>query len=326
MTLDWSPFVDFVRRHQQFLLTTHTRPDGDALGSQLAMTEALESLGKTVHCVIPSRMPPRYEFMDPKQRIESYEPPAGPHLHQCDAIVIVDTGTWNQLAGVAEFVRSSSAETFVIDHHETQDDLRGKRIVGTFSESCGRLAHQAIQSLNVPITPTMANNLFIAVATDTGWFRHSNTTAETLTLAGELMAAGAEPTPAYERIYESNSLGRLRLLGLALDRLQTRVNGRMAWIEIYLADYDATGAIPPDTEDLINFPRSLAGVELAMMFIEQREGGVKVSFRSQSRLDVAKFAEQFGGGGHKRAAGVTIPGQMSAVRERVLSAAEIALR
>lgn len=322
MPLDWSPWIELVRRHHRFLVTTHTRPDGDALGSQLALAEALESLGKQVYRVIPSRMPPKYEFMDPRQQIESYQSPAGAHLQSCDAVVIVDTGTWNQLAELAEFVKYSHAETFVIDHHQTQDDLRGGRIVDTTSESCGRLAHDAIRALNVVVTPTMAHNLFIAVATDTGWFRYSNTSAATLQLCGELMAQGAQPTSAYERIYDTNSHGRVLLIGKVCQRVQTRSAGRLAWSEVWSTDYEETGAIPPDTEDLINFPRSIAGVEIAIMFIEQREGGVKVSFRSQSDVDVARLAEKFHGGGHKRAAGATVPGTMADVRNRVLLEAE----
>lgn len=322
MPLDWTPFIEFVQRHERFLITTHTRPDGDALGSQMAVAEALESLSKTVHRVIPSRMPPRYEFMDPKKQIESFVPPAGAHLQKCDAILVVDTGTWNQLAGLADFVKSSSAETFVIDHHQTQDDLRGGRLVDTTSESCGRLAHDAIRSLGASITPTMANNLFIAVATDTGWFRYSNTSAATFSLAGQLIAAGAEPTSAYERIYETSTKGRVLLIGRVCQRIQLRANDRLASSEVFVKDYEETGAIPPDTEDVINFPRGIAGVELAIMFIEQREGGVKVSFRSQSYVDVSKLAEKFNGGGHKRAAGATVAGTMVEVQNRVLQEAE----
>ena len=125
-------------------------------------------------------------------------------------------------------------------------------------------------TLGMPFSPTMAHNLFIAVATDTGWFRHSNTSPATFALAGDLMAAGARPTEAYELIYETSNLPRLRLLGRMLDRLAETSDGQIAYSEVYLADYDSTGAIPPDTEDLINYPRSLAGVELALLFIEQR--------------------------------------------------------
>src|SRR5690348_7096634 len=114
MPLDWSPFVAFVQSHDRFLLTTHVRPDGDGLGALLALAEALERLGKRVHRVIPSRLPPRYEFLDPDGRLEVYTPP-GERYRDCDAIIVLDTGTWNQLAGVADFVRSSPAEKVVID-------------------------------------------------------------------------------------------------------------------------------------------------------------------------------------------------------------------
>jgi len=322
----WAPFVAFVLEHQRFLVTTHTRPDGDALGSQLALAEALEAVGKTVCRVIASRMPPRYAFMDPDQKIEVYREPAGQHLKACDAIVVVDTGTWNQLAGLADFVRQSPAATFVIDHHQTQDDLRGGRVVDTSSESCGRLVGEAIDSLDRSLmTASIAQNLFIAVATDTGWFRHSNTVPATFALAERLMDAGARPTEAYERIYETTSQSRLRLLGRVLDRLATACDGRLAYSEVHAADYSATGAIPPDTEDLINSPRSIAGVELAVMFMEQPEGGIKVSFRSRDAVDVSALAEQFGGGGHRRAAGATLQMSLNDARNRVLAAAQNAL-
>ena len=123
MPLDWSPFVAFVRRHHRFFLTTHVRPDGDGLGSMLAVGEALERLGKNVRRVIPSRLPPRYEFMDPGRSIEEFAPSSD---YDCDALIVLDTGTWNQLADVAAFVRESRAEKVVVDHHRTQDDLGGR--------------------------------------------------------------------------------------------------------------------------------------------------------------------------------------------------------
>ena len=325
MANDWSPFVAFVQRHERFLVTTHTRPDGDALGSQLAMAEALEALGKKVARVIPSRLPPRYEILDPQRHIMAFGGPTD-YLRQCDAILVVDTGTWNQLAGVADFIRHSPAEKFVIDHHQTQDNLGGGRVVDASSESCGRLAWEAIRALGVTITPTMANHLFMAVATDTGWFRHTNTSAATMTLAAELIQAGAQPTELYEWIYETNTKPRLALRGRSLSRLATTANDRIAWSEIYSQDYADTGAIPLDTEDLINDPRSLAGTVIALLFIEQPDGQIKISFRSKEPVDVAKLAEQFGGGGHQRAAGATLDGPLPAARDKVLAAAKAALK
>jgi phosphoesterase RecJ-like protein len=324
MALDWSPFVAFVHRHERFLITTHTRPDGDALGSQLAMAEALESIGKTALRVIPSRLPPRYDFLDPGRHIMAFGGPTD-FLRQCDAILVLDTGTWSQLASLADFIRNSPAEKFVIDHHQTQDELGGGRFVDTDSESCGRLVWEAIRALDVDITPTMANHLFMAVSTDTGWFRHTNTSAATMTLAAVLITAGAKPTELYDSIYETNTKCRLALRGRALSRLATMDDNRIAWSEIYSKDYTDTGAIPLDTEDLINDPRSLAGNMLALLFIEQPDGQIKISFRSKEPVDVAKLAEQFGGGGHKRAAGATLPGPLPAARDKVLAAATAAM-
>jgi phosphoesterase RecJ-like protein len=316
MPLDWSPFVEFVRRHQRFFFTTHVRPDGDGLGSMLALGEALSRLGKQVRLVIPSRLPPRYEFMDPQRSIEVF---AAATRQDCDALAVIDTGTWNQLDDVAEYVRGSNAEKVVIDHHRTQDDLGATRFVDVAAEATGRLAFQAIQALDVPLTKTMAQNLYVALAWDTGWFRHPNTTPATHELLAKLLTAGAEPTPVHEELYEKKTLEALKLCGLVLDRIETRAGGRLAFSFVKFADYAETGAIPLDTEDLINFPRSVAGVEVALMLMEQRDGTVKVSFRSR-RADVGRLAEQFGGGGHRLAAGATLQGPLDTARDRVLTA------
>ncbi|MBX7106259.1 MAG: bifunctional oligoribonuclease/PAP phosphatase NrnA [Gemmataceae bacterium] len=319
MSNDWSRFVGFVRRHSNFFITTHTRPDGDALGCQLGLAAALESLGKSVHCVICSPMPPRYDFLDARKQVVTY---AGPEpWGACDAIVVVDTGTFNQLPGIADFIRGSSAAKFVIDHHQTQDDLGGDRLVDTTAEACGRLIYEAVLALGVPLTPAISQLLFAAVATDTGWFRHTNTTPDTFALASELMAHGANPSDLFEKIYETTTPGRLKLRGVALGRLQSTPDGAVAWTEIAVGDFAATGSVPMDTEDLINDPRSLPGCQIALAFIEQRDGQVKVSFRSKAPADVSKLAETFGGGGHARAAGATVPGPLAAARDRVVDAA-----
>ena len=323
MPVDWLPFVDFVHRHKRFLMTTHVRPDADGVGALQALAEALESLGKQTERVIPSKLPPRYDFLDPQHRISVFAP-LGDSLRNCDALIVLDTGTWNQLEDVGAFIRTFPGEKVVIDHHATQDDLGAARFVDVTVEATGRLAHDAIRALDVRITPNMATNLYAALATDTGWFRHSSMTPWTHELAGQLMAAGAPPTPIYEALFERNSLEGLRLRGRVLERLTTRAGGRIGYSEVRFRDYAETGASPHDTEDLVNYPRSIEGVEVGMLFIEQRDGAAKVSFRA-SRMNVAKIAEQFGGGGHKPAAGATVPGPYEAARDRVLSAVEAAV-
>jgi bifunctional oligoribonuclease and PAP phosphatase NrnA len=274
--------------------------------------------------VIPSNLPPRYAFLNtPDHPVEQFDPP-GDRFRGADAVIVMDTGTWNQLGDFGAFLRTLDVPKAVVDHHRTQDDLGAMRFVDVTAEATGRLTYELIRSLEVPISPRAAHMLFMAVALDTGWFRHPNTTAATFDLAGELVRLGADPTPLYEQLFEAAPVARLKLLGLALDRLAVRSAGRVAYTEVYLRDYPATGAVPGDTEDLINYPRSVEGVEVALLFIEQTDGTTKVSFRSKA-LDVSKLAERFGGGGHKLASGARAMGPLPEVRDRVLRAVEEAL-
>jgi phosphoesterase RecJ-like protein len=319
----WAPFVDLVGRHQRFLLTTHVRPDGDGLGSMLALDETLRGLDKQVQMVIASSFPARYRFLDPEERIEVFAPP-GERYRQAEVVLVLDTGTWNQLGAVGPFLATLPALKMVIDHHLTQDDLGGRRIVDTNAEATGRLIHEAVAALGRPLTPGAATALYVAVAMDTGWFRHANARAETFALAAELVRAGARPEILYDRLFEQNSLGRLKLTGLILGRLRVTPDGKVAHTELRRDDYAATGATPQDSEDLVNFTRSLAGVEVGLFFMEQPRGGVKVSFRSRT-ADVARVAEQFGGGGHRLASGAVVEASLEEARTRVLQAVQTAL-
>jgi phosphoesterase RecJ-like protein len=324
MPVDWSPFVKLVQTHRRFLLTTHVRPDGDGLGSILALAETLEQHGKQCDLVISSVFPPRYEFLDPKRRIARFTPP-GAQWRNAEAILVLDTGTWNQLDAFGPFMRELSVPKAVIDHHQTQDDLGAIRFIDVTAEATGRLTYEAIRALDYSLTPSTASLLFTALAMDTGWFRHANTTPATFALASELTSAGARPELLYDELFERNSLPRLKLMGLILDRLQVTENGKVAYTEVQHGDYDLTKAVPQDTEDLVNFTRSVVGVEVGMLFMEQPRGGVKVSFRSRS-LDVARIAERFGGGGHRLAAGATLQASLDEARARVLEAVRAAFR
>ena len=323
MPNDWSAFVDLVRRHQRFLLTTHVRPDGDGLGSMLALGDALEQHGKSVYMVVASVLPPRYNFLDPTQRIRRFELP-GDAYRDADLAIVLDTGTWNQLGDFGPFLRELPVPKVVIDHHLTQDDLGAMRIVDTTAEATGRLAYEALTALGGPLKPESAHCLFVALAMDTGWFRHDNTRPATFELAARLVEAGARPTAAYAALFEQNTPGRLRLTGLVLGRLTMEHGGRTCHAEIRKDDYAATGAVPQDSEDLINYTRSVVGVEVGLCFMEQPHGGIKVSFRSR-RLNVARIAEQFGGGGHRLASGATIDSTLEDARTRVLAAVAAAL-
>jgi bifunctional oligoribonuclease and PAP phosphatase NrnA len=325
MPVNWASFVKIIGQHQRFLLTTHVRPDCDGLGSMLALGEALERQNKTVLRIVASTWPPRYDFLDPSKTIERFTLP-GDTWRDVDAVLILDTGTRNQLGDFASFLDGLTVTKVVIDHHLSQDDLGATRFVDVTAEATGRLVHEAIQALGGRLTAAMAHNLFAAVATDTGWFRHSNTTAQTFGLSDKLVAAGARPTELYEHLYEHNSLARLRLVGLVLSRLQLTDDNRVAITFVQREDYQATGAQPQDTEELVNYPRSVAGVDVGLFLMEQPRGGIKISLRSRLGIDVAKVAESFGGGGHRQASGAVVEGTMAEVKERLLAAVHVALR
>ncbi|MER3415078.1 MAG: bifunctional oligoribonuclease/PAP phosphatase NrnA [Gemmataceae bacterium] len=321
MTINWQPWQQWVARHRHFMLTTHVRPDGDGLGSMKALARALEVLGRQTSLVLPSSLPDRYRFLFADCRVLRYEPGQA-QWAACDGVVILDTGTWNQLGELGAWLRDTPVERVVIDHHRTQDDLGAQCFVDPAAEATGRLTREAIAALGVALDAVMAEALFVAVAMDTGWFRHSNVRPETFALAAELARHGVCPERLYNQLFEQNSLARMRLMAEVLDRLTLTAQGQVAYSYILLDDYARLGATPQDSEDLVNVTLAVAGVHVGLLFMEQPRGGTKVSLRSRDRVDVGRLAESFGGGGHKQAAGVLLPTSLEQARATLLSAVE----
>jgi phosphoesterase RecJ-like protein len=320
MTIDWAPLADLIETHDRFLVTTHVRPDGDALGSEVGMAGLLRQKGKDVRVVNASPTPPRYAFLDPDRTLfEHFGITVQPgELADRQVAVILDLSAWNQLGDMAELIRLFPGPRVVIDHHVSEDDLGATFFKDATAEATGMLVMRAIVALGGSITPELASGLLTAIAMDTGWFRHSNTRAGTLRAAAELIDAGARPHELYRNLFEQNTLGRLKLMGETLKNMRTDLDGKVVYSTISLDDLLRVGAIPPDSEDLVDFTVSLRGVEVGMLFIEQARGGAKVSFRARNGLDCARLAARFGGGGHREAAGATLPGTLPEIVERVL--------
>ena len=327
MTIDWTPLADLIETHDRFLVTTHVRPDGDALGSEVGMAGLLRQKGKDVRVVNSSPTPPRYDFLDPDLNIfEHFGHRVQPtELADREVAVILDLSSWNQLGDMAGFIRQFPGPRVVIDHHVSEDDLGAVVFKDSSAEATGILVMKAIAALGCSYTPEVASGLVTAIAMDTGWFRHSNTRAGTLRAVAELIDAGARVDDIYRKLFDRNTFGRLKLMGETLVGLKTGLGGRIAYATITLDDLHRTGAIPPDSEDLVDYTVSMRGVEVGMLFIEQARGGVKVSFRARNGLDCSRLAAQFGGGGHREAAGATVPGAMSEIVERVLEAVRTVL-
>jgi phosphoesterase RecJ-like protein len=323
MSIEWSPLAAIIASHSSFLLTTHVRPDGDALGSEIGMAGILSQMGKRVRIVNVSPTPPRYDFLDPENSIfQRFDAPgARPHeLSDAEVVIILDLSSWSQLAEMGAFVRSFSGPRVVIDHHTSQDDLGALVLKDSTAEATGILVQHCARALGASIDATMARGLLTALAMDTGWFRHPSTSASTLRAAAELLEAGVDINSLYRLLFERNTLGRLRMMGTALASLKLDFEGRVAHTRVTREDFIRTGAIPPDTEDLVDYTVSLQGVEVGVLFIEQPRGGVKASWRSRGLVDVAAIAARFGGGGHRAAAGANLPEPLEAQVPIVLKA------
>ena len=327
MTIDWTPLADLIETHDRFLVTTHVRPDGDALGSEVGMAGLLRQKGKDVRVVNASPTPPRYDSLDPDSTLfEQFGHRVQPaELADRQVAIILDLSSWNQLGDMAGFIRQFAGPRVVIDHHVSEDDLRATVFKDSNAEATGILVMRAISALGCSFTPEVATALVTAIAMDTGWFRHSNTRAGTFRAIAELIDAGAKVDDIYRKLFDRNTFGRLKLMGETLVGMRTDLDGRIAYATITREDLLRTGAIPPDSEDLVDFTVSLRGVDVGMLFIEQIRGGVKVSFRARNGLDCSRLAAEFGGGGHREAAGATLPGPMAEVMERVLEAVRRAL-
>jgi bifunctional oligoribonuclease and PAP phosphatase NrnA len=214
----------------------------------------------------------------------------------------------------------------VLDHHVSGDDLGAELFKNTHAEATGRLVIEAADALGVRLTPEIARPAFVALATDTGWFRFSSTTAETLRLGARLVEAGATPDQLYQQLYETDSHARLQLIGHALARTQTELGGRLIHTWIGKADFAATGASPSDSEDIINMTLAVGGTQVAVILVEQPTGGFKISLRSRCAVDCSAIAEQFGGGGHKKAAGAFLNEPLELAKEHILAAVRAAMR
>ena len=269
-----------------------------------------------------SATPPNLFFIDPTRKAQQLGTGIKPEeVAQAEVHVVVDTSSWTQLSDVGKFMRDSSAKRVVIDHHVSSDDLGAMEFKDVTSEATGSLIFQLSEALGVSITPEAATALFAAIATDTGWFRFPAVTAETMRIAGRLIECGASPQTIYRELYEQGSLAKMHLVGRALSRMRLECDGELAYLTVEWNDFTETGAVPSDTEDLVNECLKVLGTKAAFIAIEQQNRQVKISFRSRlETLSVAAVAEKFSGGGHRLAAGATLAAPFATAVSKALEA------
>jgi phosphoesterase RecJ-like protein len=312
-------WFDALRPGMTVALSTHINADGDGCGSETALARLLAQCG--IHCRIvnPTPWPGMFRFLLGDD-VEDASAAGAAALEDIDALVVLDINDLRRLGQLADRVRALEVPISVIDHHVPGDEPVGALAV-TDTSACatGELIYDIAVALDLEITPAVAQSLYVAILTDTGSFRYSNTSPRAHAVASHLLAAGVNPEEMYRRIYAQVSVGRLQLLRAALGTLESEPDIGLSWISV---DSDAMERFHVTSEDLdgiVEHPRSISGTRLALFFRDLGHGKVKVSFRSTGQVDVQQFASRYGGGGHAKASGALLTGSLEAVRQQVVS-------
>jgi bifunctional oligoribonuclease and PAP phosphatase NrnA len=306
-----------LREHQRFVVISHVRPDGDALGSQLALGLALKHLGKDVAIWNEDGMLDKYSFV-PRAELLT-KPPAQPE--EFDVMVALDTAIQNRLGTAGDAVRAAKL-CINIDHHPSNPGYGDIVCIDPDAPATGQILFELIQSEGFPFDREIAENLYVAISTDTGSFQYSNTTARTFEIGAELIRAGVNVGQISQQLYENYPRRRIELLRELLGTMRFAAEGRVASFSLSMETAKRLGVLPEDNEGLIDHLRAIRGVIIAVFFEELPEGKVRVSMRSKDQAaDVCAICKQFGGGGHILAAGARVRGSLAEVEERVLAVA-----
>jgi phosphoesterase RecJ-like protein len=322
--------VELIRNGQRFLLTCHVLPDADAVGSMLGLAEILRSLGKEVVLYNRDPIPELVEFLPGVEHIHQSVPPG----MKFDATFITDTAA-RQLLPRQLPPPALTGPRVIIDHHVAHDDFGDVVVREVDACATAVVVLQLADALGVrPLSRAAAEPLYTALVADTGSFRYSGTTPATLRLAADLLETGIDPWRVAQNVFESWPMERLRLLGYAINAIETEFTGRVAILCVPLSMIERAGANDRMVEGMVEYGRMIKGVEISMMLWERRprsdetdhgQAFSRVSLRSAGRVDVARMAVALGGGGHRAAAGATLDCDLRQARERVLAQARIAL-
>jgi bifunctional oligoribonuclease and PAP phosphatase NrnA len=315
MNPGFAPIGNALQSAGTIAVLTHVRPDGDAIGSQLAMVLALQKLGKTVVAWNEDGLPESFAFLSGSEVIT--KPPDEPM--EFDIVLALDTAAKNRLGTGIKAVRA--CKTLVnIDHHASNPSYGDLNYIDVQAPATGQIIYQLLQDQRLPFFPEIADALFVAISTDTGSFRYQNTTARTFEIAGKLVEAGVDLATISHRIYESYPKRRILLLGQLLNEATFHANDRIATFSLTEATKARLAIDPADVDGLIDVIRSVDTVVVAIFFEELEDQRVRISVRSKDlRIDANRICSTWGGGGHQLAAGARIRGTLEEVRTKVIS-------
>jgi phosphoesterase RecJ-like protein len=319
--------VKILRPGMRVALTTHVNADGDGAGSEVALWHLLTARGVRAAITNPTTFPERYAFLLRGQEHADKSQEAVKHLRRADAVVVLDISDVGRLGQLGAIVGETGVPVACVDHHASDGTLPpGPRLVDDHACATGELIYDLSQAAGWTLSPDAARALYVAVLTDTGGFRFSNTTPRALQVAAHLLGHGLDPEDIYREVYASAPEGRVRLLAEVLDTLVVEAEIGLAWVTVAPGALERHGVDAEELEGVVEFPRSIKGMRLALLFRPLVNGRVKVSLRSVGDVDVAQLAAQFGGGGHRKAAGASLSGSLADAQARVLAVARETLR
>lgn len=314
--------ADLVRPGARVCLTTHVNPDGDGVGSAVALALLFRANGVQAFVTNPTPTPARFQFLFRDHPDLDRTAEAVREIRRADAVVVLDISDLSRLGMLAQTVRDLGVPVACIDHHVSPGTLpAGPRYLDSTAAATGELVFEIAIANEWEVSREVARAAYVAILTDTGGFRFSNTHPRTLRIAAELLDRGIDPEAIYLDVYAGAPVGRVRLLAEALQTLVVEPEVGLAWLTVPPGALERHGVGTDDLDGVVEHARSVAGIRMALLFREIGQGRIKVSLRSVGAVDVARFAREFGGGGHTKAAGLSMPGTLASVQEQVLAAA-----
>ena len=312
--MDLKHIIDLLQQNDDIIIFPHVNPDGDCLGSSIALAMSLTNIGKKARVIVEENVPSAYEFLPGLKYLEMYKEDKS----NGQLAAAIDTGDRKRLG---ERVRLFDRCKFTmnIDHHKTNTSFADYNFVDASKSSAGEIIFDILKSMNVKIDKSIAVCLYVAIATDTGGFRYSNTTADTHRTAAKLMEYGLNAGELSSRLFDVVSKSKVLLTAEVIKTLETFSGGKIAFLEVNDKILESAGAVPGDCDGLVNIGRNIEGVEVAVLLKEIGNNEIKVNMRSNKYADVASIAGFFSGGGHARAAGCTIYSHMKKAKSMLLA-------
>ncbi len=305
--------ITSIKEADKIIIMPHLNVDGDGYGSSLALGMVLNKMGKQARVLLEEDVPEVYTFLPGSNIVDVYQAQNGFY----DLAVALDTGDMGRLGKRAD-VFNSSKKTINIDHHNTNTEFAFYNYVDSKASAVGEIVYHIIKELGESLDKDISTCLYIAIATDTGGFRYSNTTALTHNIAGELINNGVDVADISQKVFDSTTLQKVKLSSLAADSLELLEKGKISIMVLTDEMMAKAGAKEEDCDGIVNIGRSIRGVEVSILLRQRRNGEIKGNLRSNTKVDASAIAGMFGGGGHKKAAGFTAEGKLEDIRNQLI--------